>query len=403
MLLAPQDSRAQSSAPLSHGTMANSPHDRERRGSVLRHRSHLGLVRTAMSLVSKYPWAQKRSMLYPDPTETIRTPPIANPTNQQLCTYKGGGGPKGATPVAFPIEDASLQTDSPEARAHEEGHNKPAATSGDGSGRTTAASGGGGGLLDDPQSLLAAIKHSATDEDGPAAGTTATAAATNGDDSEETPPSSATTATTPAGEPGQGPAAALGLKTAAGAAARGGDGGIDATSASAKRGILLPGALAGLASAGSSSSSSSRDIGSRGAEGRRGGANRPGQGKRGPLISEIVPETAKDSPAAARGEEGLRAKKNLAVNGGSGNTGNVGKGGGRRPSVVKKGFLSSLPSSSSSSCSKAGGKGQSERAPLYPPSGSENGSEPSAYVKLMSRCKVVDTRDHSKEEVRLSA
>lgn len=293
---------------------------------------------------------------------------------EQLCTYKGGEGPKGATPVAFPAEDASLQTDSPEARGSKD-RRRRATASGDGTPTaSTTTTAGGGGVLDDPKSLLAAIKHSATEEDALLSGT-------DGASGGSTDKYSSAAATTPAGEVGQDPAAAPGLKPTGGDATAGG-GGTDATP-SAKRDILLPGALAGLASAGRSTT----DNCSQGTEGTR-GRGRPGQGQRGPLISEIVPVIEKDAPAAGRTEEdGSKAKK-LAVKGG----GDGGRGGGR-PSVVKKGFLSSS--------SKVGGKGGGERAPLYPPGGSENGSEPSAYVKLMSRCKVVDTRDHNKEEVRL--
>eukprot|EP00752_Nemacystus_decipiens_P013367 g11835.t2 len=307
----------------------------------------------------------------------------------KLCTYKGGSGPKGASPVAFPIEDASLQTDSPGARSHEEGRAPPAASGGDGGGGGSTTSANNGGLLDDPTSLLAAIKRSAADEDRPAAAASppgaVAAAAVNGRDRKGNPSSAAAAAavTTPAGEAGQGPAAALGLKPTGGAA-RGGGGGNDTTSTS-KRDIILPGALAGLASAGSSGRGSGR-----GTEGRRGG-DQPDQGRRGPLISEIVPEKKKHPPDAetARGEEGTKAKELAGKVCGDG-----GSGCGPRASVVKKGFLSS-----SSSSKAGGGKGGRERAPLYPPGGSENGSEPSAYVKLMSRCKVVDTRDHSKQEV----
>eukprot|EP00903_Cladosiphon_okamuranus_P021435 g19703.t1 len=300
----------------------------------------------------------------------------------KLCTYKGGEGSKGATPVAFPIEDASLQTDSPEDR-EKGGRRRPTTTSGDG----TSAGSGGGGVLDDPKSLLAAIKHSATEEDALPSGAPSANGGGGGNRTDK-PSSAAATVTTPAGEVGQGPAAALGLKpTGGGAAAGGGGGGGGGNEAtpSAKRDILLPGALAGLTSAGRSSTGNGSQGGS---EGTRRGGRRPGQGQRGPLISEIVPVTAQeDAPAVGRrGEGGSKAKKPEAEGDGGG-----GKGGGR-PSVIKKGFLSS-------SSMKAGEKGERERPPLYPPAGSENGSEPSAYVKLMSRCKVVDTRDHNKEEM----
>lgn len=173
-------------------------------------------------------------------------------------------------------------------------------------------------------------------------------------------------------EEGAGIPAALGLNAHGGYRKGGGNG-----NASATRDILLPGALAGLAS----------DSGD-----RKRTENSLNEGRRGPLISEIVPDTS--TPArAGDGEEALSqvSDDSRVFDGCPGQEpGAKRKVGGKSAPVVKKGFLSS---------SKVGGKAGLERAPLYPPGGSENGAEPSAYAKLMSRCKVVDTRDHSKEEV----
>lgn len=151
--------------------------------------------------------------------------------------------------------------------------------------------------------------------------------------------------------------------------------------------LLLPGALAGLQAGG----------------GKRAGKG-PGEGRRGPLISEISPDTTSLLPDGSGGglpetTGKVKGVQEVRGEGGAGHqepTAVHGQGARRRVDgegspAVKKGFLSS---------SKGGGrKGGGKRTPLYPPSGSENGAEPSAYVKLMSRCKVVDTRDHSKEEV----
>ncbi|CAM9191458.1 unnamed protein product [Ectocarpus fasciculatus] len=279
----------------------------------------------------------------------------------KLCTYKGGDGAKGGTPVPFPAGDASSQVDPLDERTRGSGSG-PAAGVGGGSGA------GGGGLLDDPKSLLAAMRSSAPDGESGAAG--------NGHNKEggQEAAAASTVKAGPAGrEEGAGIPAALGLNAHGGGSRKGGGNG----NASATRDILLPGALAGLAS-----DSSDRKW-------RENGLN---EGRRGPLISEIIPDTSTPARAEDVGEAPSQDSDDTrAVDRCPGQEpGAKRKVGGKSAPVVKKGFLSS---------SKVGGKAGRERAPLYPPGGSENGAEPSAYAKLMSRCKVVDTRDHSKEEM----
>lgn len=239
-------------------------------------------------------------------------------------------------------------------------------------------SGGSGGLLDDPQSLLAAMKHSNNEDEQDSK------VGCRGDGEGLEKLSSATTTaggTEGGGERGrrEGIAAALRLNSGGRGNVCSGDGGAPAT---AKRDILLPGALAGFASGG----------GGGGGEGTQGG-NGLGQSRRGPLISEIEPPATKLTRGTcgdgARGAtDGFKEGGDVGAGEGRGRQGAAAKR--ERTPAVKKGFLSAA---------NAGGKGGRDRAPLYPPGGSENGSEPSAYVKLMSRCKVVDTRDHSKGEV----
>ncbi|CBJ29318.1 conserved unknown protein [Ectocarpus siliculosus] len=279
----------------------------------------------------------------------------------KLCTYKGGDGAKGGTPVPFPAGDASSQADPLEERTRGSGGG-PAAGVGGSSGA------GGGGLLDDPKSLLAAIRSSEPDGESGVGG--------NGD-SKEGKQEVATASTVDGGPTGRGEGdgipGALGLNAHGGYRKGGGN-----RNASATRDILLPGALAGLAS----------DSGD-----RKRTENGLNEGRRGPLISEIVPDTSTTTARAGDGGEALRqvSDDSRAVDGCQGQEPGVERKVGKKSApVVKKGFLSSF---------KVGGKAGLERAPLYPPGGSENGAEPSAYAKLMSRCKVVDTRDHSKEEM----
>lgn len=137
---------------------------------------------------------------------------------------------------------------------------------------------------------------------------------------------------------------------------------------------------------------------------RHGGGGAGGGGGGGPLISEIVPATTTAAAAAAASKtdsEGARAIESIVTSGASGRKeakrgagvsgrkGEEAKRDTRGQPVVKKGFLSKL-----------GGEGRGGVSALYPPGGSENGAEASSYVKLMSRCKVVDTANLSKEEVR---
>ncbi|CAB1110072.1 unnamed protein product [Ectocarpus sp. CCAP 1310/34] len=278
----------------------------------------------------------------------------------KLCTYKGGGGAKGGTPVPFPAGDASSQADPLEERTRGSGGGTAAGVGG-GSGA------GGGGLLDDPKSLLAAIRSSEPDGETGDGGN-----GHNKEGNQEAATASAVEGGPTGREEGAGIPGALGLDVDGGY--RKGVGNGDAL---ATRDILLPGALAGLAS----------DSGD-----RKRRENRLNEGRRGPLISEIVPDTSTPAPAGDEGEALSHVSDNSKVFDGcpGQEPGAKRKVGGKSAPVVKKGFLSS---------SKVGGGKGRERAPLYPPGGSENGAEPSAYAKLMSRCKVVDTRDHSKEEV----
>ncbi|CAM9835921.1 unnamed protein product, partial [Ectocarpus sp. 13 AM-2016] len=278
----------------------------------------------------------------------------------KLCTYKGGDGAKGGTPVPFPAGDASSQADPLEERTRGSG-GEPAAGVGDGSGV------GGGGLLDDPKSLLAAIRSSEPDGESGEGG--------NGHNKEgkhEVATASAVEGGPTGREEGGGLPGVLGLN-AHGGYRKGGRNG----NASATRDILLPGALAGLAS--DSGDKKKRE-------------NSLNEGRRGPLISEIVPDTSTPARAGDGGEALSQVSDDSRVFDGcpGQQPGAKRKIGGKSAPIVKKGFLSS---------SKVGRKAGRERAPLYPPGGSENGAEPSAYAKLMSRCKVVDTRDHSKEEM----
>ncbi|CAM9821056.1 unnamed protein product, partial [Ectocarpus sp. 12 AP-2014] len=278
----------------------------------------------------------------------------------KLCTYKGGDGAKGGTPVPFPAGDASSQADPLEERTRGSG-GEPAAGVGDGSGA------GGGGLLDDPKSLLAAIRSSGPDGESGEGGN-----GHNKEGKQEVTTASAVEGGPTGREEGAGIPGALGLN-AHGGYRKGGRNG----NASATRDILLPGALAGLAS----------DSGD-----RKRRENSLNEGRRGPLISEIVSDTSTPARAGDGGEVLSQVSDDSRMFDGcpGQEPGAKRKVGGKSAPIVKKGFLSS---------SKVGGGGGGERAPLYPPGGSQNGAEPSAYAKLMSRCKVVDTRDHRKEEM----
>lgn len=142
--------------------------------------------------------------------------------------------------------------------------------------------------------------------------------------------------------------------------------------------IRLPGSLAGLAK--------SRQF--------RPDPNANGSTeRRGPLISEISTSTNPENERRHReGEESdtSSARGDVAGEGSirSAKALKSGRGGRGKP-LVKKGFLSA---------GQGPRAGKNER-PLYPPEGSENGSEPGSYAKLMSRCKVVDTSSLSKEQV----
>lgn len=234
-----------------------------------------------------------------------------------------------------------------------------------------AADGSGGddkaGLLDDPKSLLAAMKGSVAGDDQGAAGGGLTAR--QGGDQNS---GSASLASTTVGESQQ-------RKTGGGETSA--ELRLNSSGAGRTNDIFLPGALAGLKADG----------------GKRAGTGRV-EGRHGPLIS-ITPAAATPSPdgrgedrheteVEARGAEEVKAGSGARCQG----QGARRRGDRKGSPVVKKGFLSASQ--------RVGGRGGGRRAPLYPPSGSENGAEPSAYVKLMSRCKVVDTSNLSKEEVR---
>ncbi|CAM9579886.1 unnamed protein product, partial [Scytosiphon promiscuus] len=253
----------------------------------------------------------------------------------KLCTYKGGNGRKGGNPVPFPADDACVQAQSLDERKSEGGSNEARGRSGSGGGS------GVGGLLDDPNNK------------SDSASSTSTRESLRREDHE-----GRTTAK---------------LR-------------LDPSGVNRESNILLPEALAGLKS-----------------DGRKRAGKVSGEVRRGPLISEITPATA-TLPPDGRGEDRLETTEESVgikeVRGG-GDAGQqvrpaehgqgARRGDEKESPAVRKGFL----------CSSKGGCGKDgrQRAPLYPPSGSENGAAPSAYVKLMSRCKVVDTRDHTKEEM----
>lgn len=226
--------------------------------------------------------------------------------------------------------------------------------------------------MSDPRSLLAALHKPSS-----------SAASTEGiSRNETTGGAESNTEHQPLNEDRQhtegGIAAALGLNKRKSNPTRGSD--------AAASDIRLPAALAGLASGGDADGTSRQ---------RRGTGS---DTCRGPLISEIVPADigihgAKPT-ADCKSKVATEMKIKLHAKGRKGKSGSkierdgstcssTGRDG--RP-AVKKGFLS-----------KVGKKGGA--SPLYPPSGSENGAEPSAYVNLMSRSKVVDTRGLSQEKV----
>lgn len=140
----------------------------------------------------------------------------------------------------------------------------------------------------------------------------------------------------------------------------------------------LPGGLAGLSDAGNDDG----DAGS----GKGEYIARTPRKKRGPLISEI------SSPIAGGKEQKEFDKKGYDNNIQRGTATRVGGRNARKPTelrrgkpVVKKGFLEKL---------------NGKALPLYPPEGSENGTDEAPMMRLMRKSKVVDTRDLSKKEVK---
>lgn len=160
------------------------------------------------------------------------------------------------------------------------------------------------------------------------------------------------------------------------------------------RDIRLPGALAGLVAGDDGEGGGTVNNDSNGGFAGRNKSTVDSTGgvtqkRRGPLISEILPASdpevvvEREGAGSAGGAGGVGGEKEGGTRTSSIKKRRSGRGGG---SVVKKGFLSKV------------GKGGA--SPLYPPEGSENGSEPSSYAKLMGRCKVVDTTTMNKQEVR---
>lgn len=144
------------------------------------------------------------------------------------------------------------------------------------------------------------------------------------------------------------------------------------------RDIRLAGGLSGLSTSGVDGDGCSASSNGAHAKGARTSVIRD---CKAPLIAEISPPNPSSTET---GEPCVpQTRCTTGYDGGDGERSGKSAGGG---SAVKKGFLSNV--------GKKGGA-----APLYPPAGSENGAEASAYVKLMSRSKVVDTRGLSKQGV----
>lgn len=329
------------------------------------------------------------------------TPPLRQHARfSQVSKYKGGGGGQGAKPVPFPTDEASAQ-----AAPHKERHNGEQTTDAAFSmhppdvcyanamgNHGSAARNGRDGLLDksmsDPKSLVAALSSSSSDStelDGGGGGGRGGCGTSDASKHQHTTSSDVTGDSVDSG-PEIGIAASLGLR----AGSVGGGGGCARSTGSGEKpkDILLPGTLAGLATGGGSAAGAAAAPPQRASTAGRTG---------GPLISEIPSRvSASETGKEATGTGANRSSGSGSCSGSSSGAGPIndavergatqaGKGQGRkgnRPAVAR-GFLS---------------KGTA--SPLYPPAGSENGSEPSAYVKLMSRSKVVDTRDLAPHEVR---
>ena len=342
---------------------------------------------------------------------------LKNP--HQQSTYKGGSGPRGETPVPFPGEEISMQDKpSPEKTSSGRGNTPvPAEIQGKGGGRTGGAhgnggggGGGGSGLLDDsmsdPLSLLAALKNPPAPDAGATASATASASKTWGSSGRgsRSPPAQDLSGNNSDG-------LASSRSASAGFVSGGGrtNSGRRATGTTTTAAAGGGGGAGGLA--GGEGVAEALGLSCGGNKSRRGG---PLISEFAPLISEIVPATTASDASKTDIKGPLPTTEDVVSGNGSSRQevkGIAGEGFGRekakldaevgasrceqakgdtrkQSAAVKRGFLSKL-----------GGEGSGGSA-LYPPEGSENGAEPSAYVKMMSRCKVVDTTKLSKEEVR---